>query len=219
MTATKTHAGRTFDRVPQWDDRNENYPARTLIATHKPRSYTWRCDTHLDQGREGACVGHAFAHDVAARPDVRPADSPLAFTLYRRAQQLDPWPGEAYEGTSVLAGAKAMLEAGYLSEYRWAMSVDDVVDVLGYHGPVVLGVNWYAGMFDPDANGYLHPTGSVLGGHAILARAVSVKREDVTLHNSWGPGWGVNGTARITFADLERLLAEDGEACVPVVRR
>jgi hypothetical protein len=207
-----------LDRRVEFDDRSRQYPVRRLVAGKSPRSYTWACDTYLDQGREGACVGHAWAHDIAARPIVRTADTSLAFTLYRRARQLDQWPGEDYEGTSVLAGAKATREAGYIGEYRWAFGIEDVILTLGYHGPVVLGINWLTGMGDVDARGYIHATGEQSGGHAILARGVNITSRSVLLHNSWGQGWGRKGCARISFDDLDRLLREDGEACVPVVR-
>ncbi len=208
---------RTFDRVPGLDPRNRDYPIRTLLGPKPPRSYTWSCGTWLDQGSEGACVGHAWAHEAAARPVVRPADSALAFGLYRRAQQLDPWPGEDYSGTSVLAGAKAAREKGLLTEFRWAFGLDDLLSAVSRHGPVVLGVNWYEGMFDT-TNGFLSVSGRLAGGHAILATGVRLRDESVLLHNSWGQGWGVNGKARIRFADLQTLLSQDGDVCVPVVR-
>ncbi len=210
---------RTLDRLVHFDEKSRNYPIRTLVDGKAPRSYTWRCDTYLDQGAVGACVGHAWAHEVAARPAVRAADSQLAFELYHRAQQIDPWPGEDYEGTSVLAGAKATVERGHIREYRWAFGLEDLLLAISYAGPVVLGVNWYTSMWDVDDKGMLPVGGRLAGGHAILATGVSVKRQTVRLHNSWGPSWGVGGDAYIAWADLDRLLREDGEACVPMVRR
>lgn len=45
-----------LSRIVQFDERSRAYPVRaTLGAELQPRSYTWRCDTHLDQGSEGAC--------------------------------------------------------------------------------------------------------------------------------------------------------------------
>jgi len=70
----------------------------------------------------------------------------------------------------------------------------------------------------PDAGGYIHSTGQVLGGHAICAIGVSVTRRYVTLLNSWGNDWGQGGRALLSFDDLEQLLAAGGEACVPVHR-
>jgi hypothetical protein len=37
--------------------------------------------------------------------------------------------------------------------------------------------------------------------------------------NSWGLGYGVGGRGVIKAEDLERLLREDGEACIPIGRR
>lgn len=213
---TEGHDAR-LGRLIQFDERSRNYPISAILHDRK-RSYTWRCDTHLDQGTEGSCVGHAFAHDIAARPSVSPVTSSLALQIYRRAQQIDEWPGEGYSGTSILAGAKATKEAGYLDEYRWAFGLDDLISAVGYHGPAVLGVNWYQGMIAPGADGFIHPTGQFMGGHAILCHSVSIKHERFTLHNSWGPTWGRGGRCYVSFTDMNRLLSERGEACIPVKR-
>lgn len=208
-------------RLPEFDARSRQYPIRTLLPTRPLRSYTWSCPVYLDQGSEGACVGFAWAHELAARPAVRPVDTALAMQLYRDAQRADEWDGEGYEGTSVLAGAKTVQAGGYMRQYRWGFGLDDVLMTLAYLGPVVLGVPWFEGMFTPDEEGWLWPVGPVVGGHAILARGVNVKTRSVLLHNSWGLRWGwpaVPGCARIGFAELGRLLAADGEACVPLQR-
>ncbi len=207
---------RVLDRVPQFDARSRQYPIRALLSTTTPRSYTWRCNTWLDQGAEGACVGHAWAHERAARPVERTASSADAFEIYYMAQDLD---GQDWTvGTSILAGAKATVEKGWLYEYRWGFGLQDALAAISRHGPVVLGIDWHTGMFDTDDQGFIRPTGTVAGGHAILATAVSVTRRTVTLHNSWGESWGANGKALISWDDLGLLLAADGECCVPVRR-
>lgn len=122
---------RTLDRIPQYDPRNRSFPIRTLLAPRSPRSYTWRLgQLNLDQGTEGACVGFSWAQEMAARPVVIPTTVQTARSLYFDARTLDQWPGEDYEGTSVLAGAKAVQRLGHMSEYRWAFGVQDVVDAL-----------------------------------------------------------------------------------------
>jgi hypothetical protein len=207
-------------RLPQPDARNLDFPIRTLLPTKQPRSYTWRVGINLDQGSEGACVGFGWAHELAARPVVVPEISNnLGFDLYHEAQELDQWPGNDYDGTSVIAGAKAVQRRGHLTEYRWVESENDLALAVGYKGPVVLGVSWYSGMFRPDREGFLRPTGRVEGGHCILAYSINVKHGFYRLHNSWGPDWGVLGTAKVTRTDMARLLAEDGEGCVPVRRK
>lgn len=209
---------RTFDRIPDLDPRNRNYPIMALIDERAPRARGWSLRTQLDQGAEGACVGFAWSHELAAIPKAIPVDDGSARRIYHRAQQLDVWPGEDYEGTSVLAGAKAIVEQGYMSEYRWAFGLNQLLLALSYQGPVVLGLNWYGGMMDTDSNGYIHHAGDLLGGHAIIAIAVHTKTKRVVLQNSWGSGWGVNGRCYITWDELGSLLQQDGECCVPVLR-
>jgi hypothetical protein len=220
---------RRLDRIPQFDARSLNFPVRTLIPqAYPPRSYTWSVPVNLNQGAEGACVGFGFAHELAARPASVPGmtNDFARQKIYWRAQQLDPWAGGAYpnanpfyEGTSVLAGAQVCTkELKLYGAYHWAFSLDDVIMALGYKGPVVLGVNWYEGMWDTDALGFIRVRGALVGGHCILAHAVDLRNKRVSLFNSWGKNWGIGGKAWISFADLDRLLKEQGEACVPTLR-
>ena len=209
---------RVLDRRVEFDDRSRAYPIRSLLTTDTPRSYTWPQGTYLDQGQEGACVGFAWCHEAAAMPQVRTVDETFARIVYREAQHLDAWPGVDYEGTSVIAGAKAMKARGYLTEYRWAFSLNDALVAASRKGPVVLGLNWYTGMMDTDLDSYIHPTGRIEGGHAILLLGVSVKYRAAVLQNSWGQTWGRNGRCYISWDDLGLLLDQQGEACIPVVR-
>jgi hypothetical protein len=109
---------------------------------------------------------------------------------------------------------------GLMGSYHWIFGdMDELIQTLGYFGPVVLGTNWYDGMMDIDDDGFIHKTGLVAGGHAILIKGVSLPREAVRLHQSWGESWGDNGDCWLSFSDLEALLAEDGELCVPAHRK
>lgn len=232
---------RTFDRKPQFDERSRNFRAVQGIEDRPFRSYTWPCKTWLDQGTEGACVGFGIAHELAAVPVSYKVDDKFAFLLYKRAQQLDPWEGEGYSGTSVLAGMQAVQEAFnsrgkcLIEEYRWGFGLEDVVRMAGHKGPVIIGVNWYTGMFAPDLNGYIHASGNIAGGHCTLVRGVRIKyvkgntipnrfefvdldASYATIHNSWGKEWGKDGTVRISLRDLGKLLEEDGEAVIPISR-
>ena len=224
---------RVFDRQVHYDKKSLNYPIRELLPDKKPRSFSWQ-HVQLDQGREGACTGFSATMEAAARPvpvfgspypykylnkSVEPLNQ-VAREIYHRAQQLDEWPGENYEGSSVLAAVKAGTERGWWKEYRWALgpgadaAAQDVIMSLGYKGPVMMGTYWYEGMYAPDANGYLNVTGNVVGGHAWLLTKYSKKLDAVWTPNSWGG----HGQGWITRADLVKLLANDGEACIPVIR-
>jgi hypothetical protein len=209
-----------LDRIVSWDERSRNYPIRSLVSMKKPRSYTWRCNAWHDQGQEGACVGFGMAHELAARPaEVKQTDASMARVLYWEAQKIDPWDGGSYpgaspfyEGTSVLAGVKVVQELGYMESYRWAFGIEDLILGVGYNGPAVLGINWYEGMYNTDSDGYIHPTGNKVGGHCLLCRSISIKKQHFILRNSWGKGWGINGDCYISINDMKKLLEEDGEA-------
>lgn len=225
-----------LDRVPQFDERSRGFAAVAPDDTRPFRSYTWSCGIHLDQGREGACVGFGITHELAARPKVVIRDAAFALSLYSRARQLDEWPGEDYSGTSVLAGLKAAHELlnsrgrALINGYRWAFGVQDALKVIGYSGPVVLGINWYENMYDPNEFGFISVSGPVVGGHCILANGVKIVRINnslpatwdnvdkeksfVTLHNSWGEGYGKGGDAYVSVNDLDKLLQDQGEAAI-----
>jgi hypothetical protein len=224
-------------RIVEVDEQSKLFAIRADVINLTPVSRSWRCDTYLDQGNAGSCVGNAMAHQLAASPDIYTGlDETFAVGLYYLAQQLDQWPGGAYpgaspqyEGSSTLAGMKALQKHGYIKNYKWAFSLADAVLAIGHHSPVVIGINWYNDMFTPDSKGFLHPSGGVAGGHDILVRAVKIIFKDpagpktmanvdpnksfVTLHNSWGKGWGINGEAYLTLTDFEKLITEDGADC------
>lgn len=233
---------RTFDWQGNYDPRSRNFRAVEGIEEKPLRSKYWRCDTVLDQGSEGACVGFGWSAELAAKPKVYPTDNEFAKILYHRAQQLDEWPGEDYSGTSVLAGVKAVQEhkdeydRPLVGEYRWAFGVEDILRTVAYKGPVVLGITWYNNMYQPDEENYIHAEGDIVGGHCILLNGVYIVRNDVNgpfdysnvnkdksavkLHNSWGADWGVDGEAWLSVTDLTKLIEDQqGEACIPSRRR
>jgi hypothetical protein len=133
--------------------------------------------------------------------------------LYHNATVLDGYPGTwppTDTGSSGLAVAKASVKAGYVTGYTHAFGLDQCLAALVL-APVIVGTNWHQDMFTPDASGYLHPTGTVVGGHEYALVGLDVKRARVTMLNSWSASWGRNGRAYITFDDLGTLLADSGD--------
>lgn len=214
---------RRLDRIAQYDPRSRQFSIAALQVEGKPlRSYTWRCNEHFDQGPDGACVAFATAHELAARPsEVKGlTNRRILEEIYWEAQKIDPWEGGAYpgadpqyEGTSVLAGAQIARKLGWIEEYRWAFTLYDALYGLGHNGPAVLGLNWYEGMSNPNAQGFIRPTGRYQGGHAVLARAINVKEQYITIRNSWGQSWGDGGDCYVTFEDFKAMLSNWGECC------
>lgn len=219
-----------LDRIRWFDSRSEAYPIRTLVPRGL-RGKTWSIPgVVLDQGQEGACVGFGVTNELRAYPKRVGGTSNLtARELYHEAQRIDPWPGGSYpgadpqyEGTAVLAGVKVAQRRGLYSEYRWAFGIDDLLRAVAWEGPVIIGVDWYEGMSNPHSNGFIEPLGNLMGGHCCLVRAISLKHpvgEPVLrIRNSWGIDWGSAGDCYITATNLEKLLKEGGEACIPMGR-
>lgn len=213
-----------LDRIPQWDPNNSNYPMRRLTSRLSGmRSWTWAVGINmkhqlwLNQGQEGACVGFSLAHELAAKPIIIPGiDADYAHKLYKGAQQNDEWPGEDYEGSSVLGGAKFATAKGLYQSYAWTKDAMELARSVAYKGPAVLGINWYEGMYNTDSLGRLKVEGEIVGGHAILCNGFNLAKNAFLLHNSWGPEWGERGTGWVSMPDMQRLLNEDGEACLPL---
>lgn len=189
----------------------------------KPVDVLYAVPQWLDQQQTGMCVGYGWSDDAQSSPHPDtiiaghggddPTSTPAA--IYFLAQKLDGQPADDQAGTSVLAGAKAAKQLGFIKSYNWALTITDAVAALATLGPVVFGLNWYEKMMDVDTNGFIHPSGNVVGGHCILGRGVSADRTKVLLRNSWGQSWGVNGDAWINVTDLGLLLGQQGECAVP----
>ncbi len=207
-----------LDRRIEFDERSRDFPIRNLVVDKPRRSYTWRVGVSLDQNGFGSCVGFGWAHELAARPKVHPMTNDLAFGIYHLAQTLDAWEGNSYEGTSVLAGAKAVQSQGFIGEYRWAFGENDLALAVGYKGPAVLGVNWRTGMdnltIDAAGRRWAHAEGDIRGGHCFIVHGYNVP---LNAYKAWN-SWGAPSEFYISAPDMVLLLADQGEACVPVVR-
>jgi len=211
-------------RLKSFDERSRAYGIRELHEGKPVIGKGWSVAHWLDQGYTSECVSYSWHHEALALPARAIFDSDYAAEAaadrrFHEMQLIDEWPGEDPDGgTSVLAGAKVMRKHGYFDSYRWAFGLKDILLALSYEGPVVMGTDWYEDMYQPDTHGYVHPTGDNAGGHAYLLSSVSTYYRRVTIWNSWGRGWGMQGRAYLRWNDLERLLYDGGEACVPIGR-
>lgn len=207
--------------------RVEHDPRSRAFAFVPPRKVALRTLAHrsyglpLDQGNLGSCTGNAAAGAVNTDPVHKIGGRVLAeadaVSLYEAATRLDPWPGEYPPddtGSSGLAAAKAAVQAGFVRQYRHAFGLEDALQAL-QHVPVITGVDWYDGMFDPTKDGFVHPTGEIAGGHEFLVRGyVAAKRPYVLCMNSWGEEWGMAGKFKLFVDEWGDLLDADGDVTV-----
>lgn len=203
------------------DPRNRDHRA---LVSPPPRAarpgVAWYTRDVFDQGRESRCTVEAAIgvlntspNRVGFRPDIAAYDEPAERqALYLEAQTVDPWPGETYDGTSTDAPWKVLRERGVVASWRWLFGEAEVWEYVQSYGPAVVGTVWLEAMFTPDSHGFVHPDGAVAGGHAY--RLVQARNGRYRIVNSWGRGWGQDGRAWITRADMASLLERDGDAVV-----
>lgn len=205
------------------DPRDRRFLMRDITPEPIVSIRHWLSPGVLDQDGTSQCVAYSgikylTSYPVRNNPKERPED------IYRECLLVDEWPGEDWDGgTSVRALFKVLKRIGYVSEYRWAFDSDTVVDHVLSRGPVVVGTNWTRDMFMPHKrNGYIFYTGTNEGGHAWLIIGANRKRKNpdgttgaVRMVNSWGNRWGPHkGRAWVTIKDLDKLIKDEGEACV-----
>lgn len=204
---------RAFGRKHAPDERDRQFLLSKIETGVRPAKKSWRLPWHGDQGKTSMCVGFAWHARLRSMPVYQKEPSPQI--VYAIAQRNDEWPGENYDGTSVRGGAKALQMAGKVKSYGWALSAEEAIQWVGTQGPVVLGTNWYSGMMKPNKNGLVTISGNLVGGHAYLLLGYNDTTKLAMLQNSWGTDWGQRGRFFLSYADLDRLIKEEGEACAP----
>ena len=207
------------------DPRDFQYPMRSLLPSAPSARVSRYWNQSLwwgDQGQTPQCVAYASVAWLEDGP-VTQARMPHPIVdpdvLYHECQLYDEIPGTDYDGTTTRGAMKAMQARGFIQSYHWALTIDDVLQWVLERGPVLIGTNWYSTMMEPDDAGIIHVGGRVVGGHETVLNGVNQHVGLFRGKNSWGRDWGRHGNYYIGTADLERLLAEDGEMCVAVEQR
>jgi hypothetical protein len=209
--------GRTY--VPDIRDQQyliENHFKTQLISRGVTQRYWDDNGWWGNQGNTPHCVGYSWAHWLEDGPIPQSGVAPIIHPsiIYENAQKLDEWYGENYDGTSVRGGVKFLQKQNKIKSYYWAYNLNTLINTVLNVGPVVVGTNWYYGMFYPDRNGLISVKGGLAGGHAYVINGVDTKTKQFRIKNSWGRSWGKQGRAFISFNDMTRLIKEQGEICL-----
>lgn len=222
-------AGMPLGRHVRHDTRSRRYPVAAADVSALTTVDHQRHIPILDQGNLGSCTGNAAIGCIgtgdflASVPDGN-ADKPgqdadldekIAVAIYSAATALDDYDGQwppTDTGSDGLSVAKACVKAGLISGYTHALSSEAALTALS-KTPVIAGVNWYDTFDEPDADGLIKigRRAQVRGGHELVLSKLDVERKLVRLDNSWTADWGVNGSAFLSWSDLDRLLKEQGD--------
>lgn len=219
--------GKRLGRQLRHDSRSLAYPYRRVSNAPLVSVLHHRNVSIFDQGDTGSCTGQAEAGALATDPlfatlapaGKRAPDEPMALALYSAAEVVDGGAGLPSEddGSSGLSVCQATKNAGLISGYVHCLSLADVLDAL-QSGPVIIGSNWYDSMDQPASSGLISisPGAQVRGAHETMWRGIDVAARTVFGDNSWGTSFGLHGSMSMSWATLERLLAEQGDGTVSV---
>jgi hypothetical protein len=200
----------------------------------------------LDQGQVGSCTGNAttglLGTDSAGRTasttvtvtaaaaansrgvfaaGTYTLDEDFALKIYRLNTLLDSVPGDypgQDTGSTGIACGKSLVALGLATGYKHAFSLDALNSAL-QSGPVLIGIEWLASMFDTATDGRIlvDRSSTVDGGHELELSKYDAATGEYWVPNSWGESWGDKGWGYLTTADLAWLLSQQGDVTVPAL--
>lgn len=188
-------------------------------------------DFRINQGAEGTCVGHGQTNQLLAGPTEHDAypdfqTEELAHQFARKLY-LDATGDSTYQnGAYPRDACQVLLNRGLIDSYWKVMQVDEITTALLTFGPVGIAIPWYYSMFygngrlARDYGNYwikVNLDSELAGYHYVALTGVDLAPDNgappfVRVQNSWGDGWGQNGTARLTVESLRLINIWDNWA-------
>lgn len=169
-------------------------------------------------------------HLLKTRKDTSSFSPVSARMLYEMARRHDEWPGEDYSGSSARGAMKGWHKCGVCDASHWPYIEDkedrnltttrladasncplgayfrvNHKDLIAMHSAISETGILYAtalvheGWSSVKSNGIIRYNEKISGGHAFAI--VGYDRQGFWIQNSWGPGWGKDGFAHVTYLD------------------
>jgi hypothetical protein len=177
-----------------------------------------------------AAVVNYLLHNHPERGPISAGDRVSPRMLYEMARRYDEWPGEAYEGSSIRGAMKGWHRHGVCKESLWKYRVKDpgrltptargdaVRRPLGNYfrvrhrwlthmhaalrevGILLASAQVHEGWERVNRrDGKIPFSRKIIGGHAFAI--VGYDDEGLWIQNSWGPSWGNQGFAHLSYED------------------
>jgi len=234
----KKLGSRVLDILPDMPDIRDRIYLPHLKALYPgiyPRIAFSVRDQGKDSSCTGFALAHVidFLRCREVGPDrPEPVSSRM---LYEMAKRNDEWEGTAYEGSSLRGAIKGFYQNGVCRDAtapdkpgikNWALTYAMAKearetrlgayfrvqpDISDYHAALNdIGVIYASAQihshWENPKEGLIEPGGDPVGGHAFAI--VGYDDTGFWILNSWGPGWGVNGVAKWTYADWANTIMD-----------
>jgi hypothetical protein len=213
-------------RHVQHDERSRRFAYRGPVSPPHTVKHERQVPV-FDQGAVGSCTGNAAIGCLATGPffptvnerdaaEIRTLSQEAAVWVYSQASMIDPFRGQYPPddtGSDGLSVAKVLHGAGAISGYEHAFGLDQALAAL-MNTPLITGTSWLEGMYEPDAEGLVRPTGKSVGGHEYVIDEYDAERGWVGFTNSWSERWGLRGRFYMEAEAFGTLLADNGDVTV-----
>ena len=186
-----------------------------------------------DTGPEGTTVGFSIAYALQAAVKVKTNESVKLSPrgIYVLAKKYDEWPGEDYEGTSVVGGLEAVREIGAYLEKDWPYGskskpktarkpsykisayselkgIEQILNALREKKVIVAAIQVTDDFDKTDTDGKVTiklPLKSI-GAKTISIVGYNEETAEFKFANDWGTAWGNGGFGLIKDTDLSRIM-------------
>lgn len=185
-----------------------------------------------DQGATPQCVGYSCSWNQTINAKIhgmdKKFDAPWLFKECGGTKNgaMINWAMDVLRNkghVEVIAGVDQPVDLqDGIQSYVWAGNYNDVRAAIDDNKPCVFGIPWYEEFMSPRTIngeywiGSRSKWGGVLGGHAIVCRAASDKRQAVKFKNSWGAGYP---EVWLSYANVDKLIKNLGGECAVALDR